>query len=69
MESLSWIIWGLMTLVSTLGIWIGLRQKDLSLAIIGVGIATPTYGWSTGLFWAMGVALTALGVWLRRNDW
>lgn len=62
-------LWCLLSLASFLLTWVGIRMKDLSLALIGVGLGVPTMAMTSPPFWAMGIAFTAGGLWLRRNGW
>jgi hypothetical protein len=56
-----------LSLISTVIVWRGVRERNVPALIMGTGIGIPTFSLSDYRFWICGVAVTAFGFWLHRK--
>ncbi len=58
-----------LTIASTAYCWMGMRQKNMPMFLIGLGLGGPTFDIVDWRFWVASALVVAVGFWLKaRTD-
>lgn len=66
-SSLAWVVVIVLSVVSSVFCWTGLRGKNVAHLLWGTGLAVPTFGVSEPRLWFVGATIVALGFWVHRK--
>jgi hypothetical protein len=54
-----------LSIVSSVYLWIGLKQKEIWKVIVAVGVGLPSYSITNWKMWGAGCVVCGLGLWFR----
>lgn len=56
----------LLSLLGSFYLWRSFRERNSPDLLIGIGLNIPTLGMSDWQMWAAGIAVCAVGIWLKK---
>lgn len=54
-----------LTIISSVLTWIGLRHKNMPYLVVGIGLGVPTFDMLDYRMWVVGLLVCGLGVWIH----
>lgn len=64
-STLAWFLLIVLSMVSSLFCWTGVRRRNVAHLLWGIGLGIPTFNLLSWKMWLGGAAVCALGAWMQ----